>query len=66
MSNRDMTDVLFSFPSVSAMARKLGIHRTTLQRYRENPESAPLWVIRRLAKEKGCQLQIETINHTYT
>lgn len=66
MSNRDMTDVLFSFPNVSAMAARLGIHRTTLQRYKEKPETAPLWVIKALAKANGYQLEIHTINKSYS
>lgn len=66
MSERDLFNVLFSFPNVSAMASVLGIHRTTLQRYKEHPESAPFEILEKLARLQGFRWEIRSKERSYT
>lgn len=65
MSQREMTDILLDIKNESDTARYLGISRSRIRRWKENPESLPLWAMRKLASLKGYQVQITT-NHTYT
>ena len=66
MTQREMTDVILSTHNESAQARLLGVSRGRLQRWRKDPESIPLWAVRKLANLAGYTVEIVTIPHTYT
>lgn len=66
MTNREMTEVILSTHNESAQARILGVSRGRLQRWKKDPESIPLWAVRKLAELKGYRVIMETIPHTYT
>lgn len=66
MSNRSMMDVILSTHNESAQARLIGVSRGRLQRWKKDPESIPLWAVRKLAELKGYRVEIQTIPHTYT
>lgn len=65
MSNRDMMDVILSTHNESAQARLIGVSRGRLQRWKKDPESIPLWAVRKLADLKGYKLKMVTISHEY-
>lgn len=66
MSHRDMKEVLLKSHNDSALAKAVGVNRSTIQRWRAKPDSIPLGKAKLLARIQGYELIISTVNHTYT
>lgn len=65
MSHRDMREVLLQSHNDSALARAVGVNRSTIQRWRANPDVIPLGKAKLLAKIQGGKLKMVTISHEY-
>lgn len=65
MTNRDMDDVLLTSDNDAALARAVGVNRSTISRWRKNPDSIPVGMYRRLARIKSYRLTIERVPNTY-
>ena len=66
MSHRDMREVLLQSHNDSALAKAVGVNRSTIQRWRVKPDSIPLGKAKLLAKIQGYELGIKSVDHTYT
>lgn len=66
MSDREMTDVILATHNESAQARLIGVSRGRLQRWKKDPESIPLWALRKLASLKDYKVCITSTTHTYS
>lgn len=65
MSHRDMREVLLQSHNDSALAKAVGVNRSTIQRWRAKPDSIPLGKAQILARIQGGKLKMVTISHEY-
>ena len=66
MTNRDMDEMVLSSENDSALARQMGVSRSTISRWRERPEIIPIGMYRKLAGLKSYQVQLKRIDKVYT